>query len=82
MRIFASKSFLFQAGEEETSIRNHEIKDMPDWIAATTLFKLAENDGSIQVIENSIQQKTVENGKDKKGKKKTDNESPLDSNEE
>lgn len=61
MRVFASKSFLFQHGEEEASIRNQEIKDMPAWIQKTKLFKLAKADGSISVIENSAQQKNAEN---------------------
>lgn len=70
MRLFASKSFLFLNGEEEASIKNQDMKDMPDWIAETKLYKLAETDGSIQVIENSSQQNAIEKGNGNQGKKK------------
>ncbi|NFI47861.1 hypothetical protein FDA77_18745 [Clostridium botulinum] len=84
MRVFASKSYLFKQEEEVALINNQEIKDMPDWIENTLLFKLAESDGSIQIIENNIQQKSVENGKTKNSKSKTkptediNEESPSD----
>ncbi|NFK78995.1 hypothetical protein FDA95_10330 [Clostridium botulinum] len=84
MRVFASKSYLFKQGEEGAPINNKEIKDMPDWIENTLLFKLAESDGSIQIIENNIQQKSIENGKTKNSKNKTkptediNEESPSD----
>ncbi|HID0769571.1 TPA: hypothetical protein ACXC99_003668 [Clostridium botulinum] len=71
MRVFASKSYLFKQEGEVALINNQEIKDMPDWIENTLLFKLAESDGSIQIIENNIQQKSVENGKTKNSKSKT-----------
>lgn len=75
MRIFANKSFIFSNGEDEVEIKDHEFKDVPDWVAKTKLFKLAESDGSIQLIEGAKQEKKIEKDGDiketKKDKKET-----------
>ncbi|WP_034438020.1 hypothetical protein [Clostridium ihumii] len=65
MVIFSKKSFKFINGTEEANIRNQEMKEMPDWIEGTLLFKLAKEDDSISVIENRKQLKAVENGEKK-----------------
>lgn len=74
MRLFSSKSYTFQDGEEEASIKNQEIKDMPEWIENTLLFELAKKEGSISVIENTEQLKAAENGKKINNKSKGKNE--------
>lgn len=78
MRVLATKSLLFTQGEESVTIKNHEIKDVPDWVAETMLFKLAQKDGTIQVIENREQQKEAENNKPAANKKPVDKESPAE----
>lgn len=60
IRIFAAKSFLFSNGEEEVEVKNREMKEVPDWVADTQLFKLAEIDGNIQIMESKAVQKEVE----------------------
>ena len=82
MRLFSNKSYTFQKGELEVSIKNQEIKDMPDWIEETLLFKLAKKEGSISIIETPEQLKAAENGKKNGGKakeKNTDNKVTTDS---
>lgn len=83
MKVYSEKTFLFENGDEKVVVRNKEIKDVPEWVTKTTLFKLAEKDGSIQVLGDNKQQKAAENGelKKSKGKKieevKENNESPT-----
>lgn len=78
MRVMATKSLLFTQGEESVTVKNREIKDVPDWVAETMLFKLAQKDNTIQVIENKEQQKKAENGESADSKKKTPKESPAE----
>lgn len=66
MRLFSKKSFTFKSGELEATIKNHEIKDMPDWIEKTLLFDLAKKDGSISIIENREQLNAIEKGEKNK----------------
>lgn len=83
MVIFSKKSFKFINGTEEANIRNQEMKEMPDWIEGTLLFKLAKEDDSISVIENRKQLKAVENGEKKNNdeQEKTLTESNEDKSE-
>lgn len=83
MVIFSKKSFKFINGTEEANIRNQEMKEMPDWIEGTLLFKLAKEDDSISVIENRKQLKAVENGEKKNNdeQENTLNESKEDKSE-
>ncbi|OHW63078.1 hypothetical protein EUAN_08620 [Andreesenia angusta] len=78
MRVMATRSLLFTRGEEEVKIKHHEIKDVPDWVAETMLFKLAQKDNTIQVIENKLQQKEAENSKPATNKKPATKESPAE----
>lgn len=78
MRVMATKSLLFTRGEENVVIKHHEIKDVPDWVGETMLFKLAQKDNSIQVIENKTQQKEAENSKPVSNKKPVTKESPTE----
>lgn len=69
MRIFSKKTFLFKDGESEVKVRNKDIIDVPDWIAKTPLFKLAEKSGDIQVMDSANKIKEVEKGNKNKNKK-------------
>lgn len=61
MRIRSDKSFLFKSDNEEAIIKAGEIKDMPDWIGKTDLFKLAQKEKSILVISTKKDKKKAEN---------------------
>lgn len=79
MRVFSVKSFLFVRGEEKVKVRNQEMKDVPDWVAETQLFKLAQIDGNIQILSSKSEEKqvekdgtTVKKAQEKKEKKEKD----------
>ncbi|RXI46084.1 hypothetical protein DP145_01730 [Clostridium tetani] len=61
MRIRSDKSLLFRGDTENIIIRKSEIKDVPDWVAKTDTFKLANKEGSILVIETKEQKIKAEN---------------------
>ena len=61
MRIRSDKSFLFKGDDEEITIKAGEIKDVPDWVGKTDLFKLAQKDKSILVISTKKDKKKAEN---------------------
>lgn len=61
MRVIATRTYRFTNGNEEFTIKNHEITDAPDWISETTLFKLAQKDKSISEITTKEQQVAAEN---------------------
>lgn len=50
MRIRAEKAFLFKGDDENIKINPNEVKDLPDWVGKTDLFKLAKKDGSVSVL--------------------------------
>lgn len=50
MRIRSERTFLFKGDNEEITIKAGEIKDVPDWVGKTDLFKLAQIDKSVLVI--------------------------------
>ena len=61
MRIRSDKSFLFKGDNEAITIKAGEIKDVPDWVGKTDLFKLAQKDKSILVISTKKDKKKAEN---------------------
>lgn len=70
-RIFATKSFLFSNGEDDIQVRNHQWIEVPDWVTKTPLFKLAEIDGTVQIVQSKAEEKAIEKtGKTKKETKK------------
>lgn len=62
MRVYSKQTFLFKDGEDEFTVRHKDIVDVPDWIAKTPLFKLAEKSGDIEVMDSSNKVKEVEKG--------------------
>lgn len=76
MRVYSEKTFLFKDRDEKVLVRNKDIIDVPDWIASTDLFKLAEKSGDIQIINSSTKQKEVENNKKNKKQENIKEESP------
>lgn len=62
MRVHSTKAFLFTYGDEKAHIKDHDIADLPDWVAKTLLFELATKDGSLTVIENNTQLVKAQNG--------------------
>lgn len=61
MRILAKKAFRFEVGLESYQCIPGKIQDMNDKFSESLLFKMARAEGSIEVIENTAQQKQIEN---------------------
>lgn len=64
MRIRSEKTLLFKGDNAEEIIRKGEIKDLPDWVAKTEIFKLAKAEGSLLVIATKKDKKKAENEED------------------
>ena len=64
MFLRSNKSFLFKGDDEIAKIKAGEIKEMPDWIVKTDLFKFAKKDGDILVIANKKDKIKAENEED------------------
>ncbi|WP_302530233.1 hypothetical protein [Megamonas funiformis] len=61
MRILTKKKYQFGSGENKViSSGNYVIEDVPDWVEKDPLFKLAKQDGDIEVLEEKIQSTKVE----------------------
>jgi hypothetical protein len=61
MRIRSDRTFLFKGSDEEITIKAGETKDVPDWVAKTDLFKLAQKDKAVLVISTRKDKKKAEN---------------------
>lgn len=61
MRIRSDRTFLFKGSDEEITIKAGETKDVPDWVAKTDLFKLAQKDNTVLVISTKKDKKKAEN---------------------
>ena len=59
-RIFATKSFIFSNGEHEVKVKNPDRTAVPAWVIKTQLFKLAEIDGNIQIVQGKSEEKAIE----------------------
>lgn len=69
MRIFSKKSFQFDhpAGEEAPVIvQALSFADVPEWVADSTMFKLAKGEESVDVIESKADEVKAEKKADKK----------------
>jgi hypothetical protein len=67
MRIFSKKAFRFHhpAGAEEVpavAIQSQSFADVPDWVADSAMFKLAQKDDAVTVIESKKDELTAEQG--------------------
>ena len=65
MRIFAKKAFQFDhpAGEvEPVKVQMQSFADVPDWVAESTMYKLASSAGEITVIESKQDEIAAESG--------------------
>lgn len=60
MVIRSEKTFLFKGDDKEITIKAGEIKNVPDWVAKTDLFRLAQKDKSIIVV-STKNKKKIEN---------------------
>ncbi|MBY0054127.1 hypothetical protein H7K32_21170 [Brevibacillus agri] len=68
MRIFAKRAFQFDhpAGHEPAVVvQSQSFADVPDWVAASTMFKLASISDDVTVIEMKQDEKAAESGKGK-----------------
>ena len=76
MRILTKKRYQFGHGDTKViTTGNYAIEDVPDWVEKDPLFKLAKEDGDIEVLEAKIQSSSVKveaEAEDKKKKIKTD----------
>lgn len=83
MRIFSNISLQFdhpQQAAEPVVVQHQSFVDVPDWVAESTMFKLALADGSITVIESKQDEVQAQygGGKDKseKGRQRTEANAP------
>jgi hypothetical protein len=61
MRIFTKKAFQFKnSSGEKITTSPLAFQDVPDWVAKNDLFKLAQKDGSAEIIESSKEEKAAE----------------------
>ena len=64
IRAICTASLLFFDSEDKTkpqiTARALEIVELPDWVKDTTTFKVNERCGRIKVMNNGIEQKTIE----------------------
>ena len=61
MRLRSDRTFLFKGSDEEITIKAGETKDVPDWVAKTDLFKLAQKDNTVLDISTKKDKKKAEN---------------------
>lgn len=60
IRIFAKKAFRLQHSGEEVTTRPMDFQSIPEVLTKCQLFKLAKDDGDIQIIATPKNQKNVE----------------------
>ncbi|RGQ85553.1 hypothetical protein DWY77_02805 [Megamonas rupellensis] len=74
MRILTKKRYQFGHGDTKViTTGNYAIEDVPDWVEKDSLFKLAKEDGDIEVLEAKIQSSSVKvEAEDKSKEVKTD----------
>lgn len=74
MRILTKKRYQFGHGDTKViTTGNYAIEDVPDWVEKDPLFKLAKEDGDIEVLEAKIQSSSVKvEAEDKSKEIKTD----------
>ena len=74
MRILTKKRYQFGHGDTKViTTGNYAIEDVPDWVGKDPLFKLAKEDGDIEVLEAKIQSSSVKvEAEDKSKEVKTD----------
>lgn len=74
MRILTKKRYQFGHGDTKViTTGNYAIEDVPDWVEKDPLFKLAKEDGDIEVLEAKIQSSSVKvEVEDKSKEVKTD----------
>lgn len=76
MRILTKKRYQFGHGDTKViTTGNYAIEDVPDWVEKEPLFKLAKEDGDIEVLEAKIQSSSVKveaEAEDKSKEVKTD----------
>lgn len=74
MRILTKKRYQFGHGDTKViTTGNYAIVDVPDWVEKDPLFKLAKEDGDIEVLEAKIQSSSVKvEAEDKSKEVKTD----------
>lgn len=76
MRILTKKRYQFGHGDTKViTTGNYAIEDVPDWVEKDPLFKLAKEDGDIEVLEAKIQSSSVKvkvEAEDKSKEVKTD----------
>lgn len=73
MRIFAKKKFMFRQGDQSFMVDPLVFTSAPDWIKKDPMFKWAQVDGDIEVLDSKEDEKAVETaietGKTKEDKK-------------
>lgn len=74
MRILTKKRYQFGHGDTKViTTGNYAIEDVPDCVEKDPLFKLAKEDGDIEVLEAKIQSSSVKvEAEDKSKEVKTD----------
>lgn len=61
MKIFTTKAFEFQAGDQRVQTKRLAFMEAPDQIKEDLYFKKACEDGDVEIITTAKQQKKLEN---------------------
>ena len=69
MRVFSKKAFEFSRGEERVKVLPLQFSDIPDWAAEDQMFKWAQADGDIEIIQSPKEEAKVEKAANEKKKK-------------
>lgn len=77
MRILPRKAFLFEVGLDSYKCIPGMIQDCPDKFKKSAMYKLATNEGSIELINTRDDQRKAENDKNE-GKPKDDGKGKSD----
>jgi hypothetical protein len=64
MRVFSKKAFQFDhpadPNEASVTVQALSFADVPEWVTESSMFKLASAEGSVEVIENKVQEAAAE----------------------
>ncbi|MEK8128670.1 hypothetical protein WMW72_12205 [Paenibacillus filicis] len=65
MRIFATKTYQFDhptGAEDGVVVQHQSFADVPEWVTKSLIFKLAQKDGSVEVLESKQDEAAAEKG--------------------
>lgn len=69
MRVFSKKAYEFSRGEERVKVLPLQFTDIPDWATEDQMFKWAQADGDIEIVQSSQEEAKAEKTAYEKKKK-------------